>query len=54
MASGFVLVKCNCGYEQPVFRHAKSVVKCANCSATLAEPRGGKAKILAKIDKELE
>ncbi len=50
----FVLVKCNCGSEQPVFKYAKSIVRCMNCNAVLAEPRGGEAKIIGEIQKELE
>jgi len=50
----FVLVKCNCGYEQPLFKKISTVVKCASCSAVIAEPTGGTAKISAKIEKELE
>jgi len=48
--SSFLLVQCNeCGNKQIVFDHAKTLVKCQVCGAILAEPRGGKAKILGKI-----
>lgn len=49
----FVAAKCNCGYEQPLFKSVKSKVKCISCGAVLAEPKGGKAEIRAKIEKEL-
>ena len=46
MESKFVRVKCNdCENEQVVFNKASSIVKCLICGRTLAEPRGGKAKI---------
>ncbi len=51
--SKFVMVKCNCGYEQAVFKHAKSKIKCMSCGATLVDPKGGKANIRAKVEKEL-
>lgn len=50
----FVLVKCNCGYSQPIFKKAKSKVYCPSCSALLAEPTGGYAVIKGQIEKELE
>ena len=52
--SKYVLVKCECGNEQPVFTHTSTVVKCQKCGAVLATPRGGKADIKAKIVKELK
>ncbi|MGB9634931.1 MAG: 30S ribosomal protein S27e [Candidatus Micrarchaeia archaeon] len=50
----FVLVKCNCGYEQPLYKSVKTVVKCINCGSVLAEPLGGNARILGSVKKELE
>ncbi len=48
--SRFLVVKCpKCGNEQIVFDHAATVVRCLTCGTTLAEPRGGKAKILGKV-----
>ncbi len=48
--SSFLLVECNeCGNKQVVFDHAKIVVECLVCGATLARPRGGKAEILGKV-----
>nr|AOZ56167.1 ribosomal protein S27E [uncultured korarchaeote] len=48
--SKFLKVECpNCGNEQVIFSHAKSVVKCLICDNTLAIPKGGKADIKAKI-----
>ena len=50
----YLLVKCGCGFEQPVFKYAISKIKCASCGAILAEPTGGTAKIVGKIEKELD
>ena len=48
--SRFLLVQCNeCGYRQIVFDNAKIEVKCQVCNATLALPKGGKAKILGRV-----
>jgi len=48
--SKFLLVQCNeCGHRQVVFDHAKIEVKCQVCGATLAIPKGGKAKILGRV-----
>jgi len=48
--SRFLLVQCNeCGHRQIVFDNAKIEVKCQVCSATLAIPKGGKAKILGRV-----
>ncbi len=53
--SKFLKVKCNdCGNEQVIFGCASTVVKCLVCGRTLAEPTGGKAKILTKIVSVLE
>lgn len=52
--SKFLKVKCKCGNEQVVFSHASTRVTCLVCNTVLAEPQGGKAKILAKIVKVLE
>ena len=46
----FLKVKCSsCNNEQIIFDSAKIVVKCDVCSEDLAQPRGGKAKILGEI-----
>ncbi len=53
--SRFLKVKCvDCGNEQIMFGSAKTVVKCVICGKTLAEPRGGKARIGTKILSVLE
>jgi len=53
--SKFLRVRCpSCGNEQIVFSHATTIVKCSVCGAQLTEPRGGKAKILGMVVKELE
>lgn len=50
MDSKFVRVKCDdCDNEQVVFNKASSIVKCLICGRTLAEPKGGKAKIKTQI-----
>ncbi len=46
MESKFIKVKCDdCENEQVLFNKADSIVKCLICGRTLAEPKGGKAKI---------
>jgi len=53
--SRFLRVKCfDCGNEQVMFGSVSSRVKCLVCGKTLAEPRGGKAKILTRIISVLE
>ena len=53
--SRFLKVKCiDCGNEQVMFGSAKSTVKCVICGKTIAEPTGGKAKIMTKIVSVLE
>ncbi len=52
--SRFYMAKCpNCGHEQILYSHSTLVVECMVCGNVLAEPRGGKAKIRARIIKEL-
>jgi len=53
--SKFLLVVCNkCKNKQIIFNKPSTVVKCLNCGAVLAEPTGGKCKLVeAKIVKEL-
>jgi len=51
----FLNVKCiACGNEQVVFGSPSTIVRCTACEKTLAEPRGGKGKILTKIISVLE
>ncbi len=53
--SRFLKVKCNdCGNEQVMFGSASVRVTCQVCGKTLAEPTGGKARILTKIVSVLE
>lgn len=48
--SKFVKVRCpKCKNEQIMFGKASSTVKCLVCGKVLAEPRGGKSKIKARI-----
>lgn len=47
--SRFLKVQCpDCGAENIVFDRASTVVKCYVCGRVLAEPRGGKARLLVK------
>ncbi|MEM2107745.1 MAG: 30S ribosomal protein S27e [Candidatus Bathyarchaeia archaeon] len=53
--SRFLRVKClKCGNEQLAFSNATNKVVCNVCSAVLAEPSGGKAKIKGEIQSILE
>lgn len=53
--SKFLRLKCfDCGNEQITFGNVSTKVKCLVCGKTLAEPRGGKSKILTKIIAVLE
>jgi small subunit ribosomal protein S27e len=53
--SKFVKVRCaKCKNEQILFGNASSVVKCLVCDVVLAEPAGGKAKVLAQVLEVLE
>ncbi len=46
----FLRVRCTgCGFEQLVFSHASTIVKCRACAKTLAIPKGGKAEIKGVI-----
>lgn len=48
--AGFIKVKCGkCKNEQSIFERPASTVKCLVCNEVLAEPTGGKGKILAKV-----
>jgi small subunit ribosomal protein S27e len=54
-SSTFVRIKCpKCGNEQLIFSHAVNEVTCNVCSATLAEPTGGKAQFNGDIQAVLE
>lgn len=53
--SKFLIVMCpSCGNKQVVFNHVKTRVQCRVCKSVLAEPTGGKAKILGKVERELD
>lgn len=54
MASKYLKVKCKCGNEQVIFSHATQKIDCSQCKETIAEPKGGRANILAKIVEELD
>ncbi|HID91400.1 TPA: 30S ribosomal protein S27e [Candidatus Bathyarchaeota archaeon] len=48
--SRFLEVKCpKCGNVQVIFDRAATIVKCRICYEQLAQPRGGKARILGEI-----
>lgn len=48
--SRFLEIQCkNCKNKQIIFNKASSVVKCLRCGEILAEPRGGIARIKAKV-----
>ena len=49
MSGKFLKVKCKCKNEQVIFEKPDSVVKCLVCEEIVAEPRGGKAIIHAKV-----
>ena len=51
----FVKVKCkDCENEQIVFSKASTRVACNVCGASLAEPRGGTAKLLGEVTAEIQ
>lgn len=46
----FIKVRCqSCKNEQIIFEGATTKVKCLICDATIAEPKGGKANVLARV-----
>ena len=46
----FIKVRCQaCKNEQNIFEGATTKVKCLACDAILAEPKGGKAEIKARV-----
>ena len=46
----FIKVRCQgCKNEQNIFEGATTKVKCLVCNAIIAEPKGGKADIKARI-----
>lgn len=46
----FIKVRCQgCKNEQNIFEGATTQVKCLICDVVIAEPRGGKADIKARI-----
>ena len=50
----FLLVKHDCGNEQPVFESSKTEVSCLMCKKTLAKPTGGLAEVLGKVVRVLD
>ncbi|MHA1304102.1 MAG: 30S ribosomal protein S27e [Candidatus Heimdallarchaeaceae archaeon] len=46
----YIKVKCqSCNHEQIIFDSAKIEVRCTVCDEVLAQPKGGKAKVLGEI-----
>lgn len=46
----FIKVRCQaCKNEQVIFEGATTNVKCLICDAVIAEPKGGKAQLKAKL-----
>ena len=53
--SKFVKIRCpKCKNEQVMFGKASTEIKCLVCGKILAEPKGGKAKVKARILEVLE
>lgn len=53
--SKFLRVKCpKCGNEQTIFDRPSTKVRCNVCEEVLAEPTGGKARILGEKLQELD
>lgn len=50
MASEFVKIRCpECENEKVVFRKASTEIQCEICGSKLADPTGGKTKLLGQI-----
>ncbi|MDP2717643.1 MAG: 30S ribosomal protein S27e [Candidatus Micrarchaeota archaeon] len=47
--SKFLRVQCDCGAETTVFADAKTAIFCQSCGNPLLEPKGGHAKVLARV-----
>jgi small subunit ribosomal protein S27e len=52
--SRFLRVKCECQNEQVIFGNASTEIKCIVCDKVIAEPTGGRTKILTQILEVLE
>lgn len=51
----FFRVRCpDCGNEQILYSHASMVVRCLVCGRVLAQPTGGRARILGHIVRVLD
>lgn len=51
----FVKVACpDCSHKQILFARASTVVSCATCGTTLAEPVGGRARLHGEVLDELQ
>jgi small subunit ribosomal protein S27e len=50
MSYRFIKIRCqSCKNEQIIFEGATTKVKCLICDTPLAEPRGGKAEVKARV-----
>lgn len=49
VVGAFLHVKCDCGEESVVYSDSKSAVNCKKCGNPLAQPKGGRARIHARI-----
>lgn len=47
--SKFLKVRCECKNEQIIFEKSSTPVKCLVCGKPLAVPKGGKAKVEARV-----
>ena len=47
--SKFLKVRCECKNEQIIFEKCSTPVKCLVCGKALAVPKGGKAKVEARV-----
>ncbi len=52
--SKFLRVKCDCQNEQVIFGNASTEIRCVVCDKVIAEPTGGRTKILTQIVEVLE
>ena len=53
--TSFLKIKCGaCGNTQNIFSNATTKVNCLACDKPIAQPKGGKAKLLGKKEAELK
>tara|TARA_Y100000310_G_scaffold335652_1_gene418200 strand:+ start:1588 stop:1752 length:165 start_codon:yes stop_codon:yes gene_type:complete len=54
MRGKFLKVRCECKNEQNIFEKCSTKVDCLVCGKPIATPRGGKAKLNARVLEVLE